>query len=156
MFRQTEGRPQRQIRITRWADPKMKDKSNALIRGFNAWQEFRNCGIRFAEGYNRQPGVGISVVNDFFRGNTKDHPRLFIKEDCVNLRQSLRNHYYVKKADGTGVPDPKFSDYPICLRYIVQSKARKVKQGMFRRNRKWGLTSYAGDHRYGPYSGAYL
>jgi hypothetical protein len=156
MFFQTEGKPQRTIRITRWADPKMKDKSNALIRGFNAWQEFRNCGIRFAEGYNRQPDVGISVVNDFFRGNTRDHPRVFIKEDCTNLRKSLRNHYFVKRPDGTGVPDPKFSDYPICLRYILQSKARKAKRGMFRRNRKWGLTSYSGDPRYGPYSGVYL
>jgi len=158
IFMQMEGQPQRDIRITRWGDPKMKDKSHGIIRGFNAWQEFRNCGIRFAEGYNRQPGVGVSVVNDFLRGNTKDHPRLFIKEDCVNVRRALRNHYWVQRADGTGTPDPKWSDYPICIRYIIQGKSRKAKNRMRRKAKKWPLTSVdvTGDRRYGPYTGIYM
>lgn len=156
IFREMEGRPQRNIKITRWGDPKMKDKNNALIRGFNAWQEFRNCGIRLAEGYNRQPEVGISVINDFLRGNTVDHPRLFIKEDCVNVRKAMRNHYWKKKPDGSGTPDPKWSDYPICIRYIVQQKSRRAKAKMHRNKRSWGLTSYSGDPRYGPYSGEYV
>lgn len=155
IFREMEGRPHRQTKFTRWGDPKMKDKSNALIRGFNAWQEFRNCGIRFAEGYNRQPEVGISIVNDFLRGNTKDHPRLFVKEDCVNIRRALRNHYWVQRPDGTGVPDPKWSDYPICVRYIIQGKSRKAKKGMTRGMGKWPLTSYGGDPKFGPYLGIY-
>jgi hypothetical protein len=157
IFREMEGQPQRKIRFTRWGDPKMKDKSNALIRGFNAWQEFRNCGIRFAEGYNRQPDVGVSVVNDFLRGNTKDHPRLFVKEDCVNVRRALRNHYWVQRPDGTGSPDPKWSDFPICCRYIIQGKARKAKAGMKRDMGKWPLTSRSGvDEQYGPYTGIYM
>lgn len=155
IFREMEGHPHRKIRFSRWADPKMKDKNNALIRGFSAWQEFQNCGIRFAEGYNRQPEVGISVINDFLRGNTKDHPRLFIKKDLTNIRTAMRNHYWVKRPDGSGDPDPRWSDYPICIRYIIQQKARKAKKGMVRRNKQWGLTSYSGDPRYGPYTGHY-
>lgn len=156
IIKEMEGRPHRNTRVCRWADPKMKDKNNALIRGYSAWQEFQNCGIRFAEGYNRQPAVGVSIINDFLRGNTHDHPRLFIKSDCVNLRTAMKNHYWLKRDGSQGVPDPKWSDYPICLRYIIQQKARKAKKGMFRRNRSWGLTSYAGDPRFGPYTGAYL
>lgn len=157
IFMQMEGRPHRRLRITRWGDPKMKDKNNALIRGFNAWQEFRNCGIRLAEGYNRQPEVGISVINDFLRGNTRDHPRLFIKEDCINVRKSFRNHYWVKKPDGSGTPDPKWSDYPICVRYIVQQKSRRAKKSMIRGGkRSWPICSYGNDKRYGPYTGAYI
>jgi hypothetical protein len=156
MFREMEGQPQRSLRITRWGDPKMKDKNNALIRGFNAWQEFRNCGIRLAEGYNRQPEVGVSIINDFLRGNMTDHPRLFVKEDCINVRRAMKNHYWLKLPDGTGKPDPKWSDYPICIRYIVQQKSRSAKKKMIRRQKKWGLTSYAGNPHYGPYSGAYV
>lgn len=156
IIRQMEGRPQRRIRITRWGDPKMKDKNNVIIRGYSAWQEFRNCGLRLAEGYNRQPEVGASIVNDFLRGNMTEHPRLFVKEDCVNVRKALRNHYWMKKPDDTGKPDPKWSDYPICVRYIVQQKSRKAKKGMFRRKRKWGLTSYHGNPKFGPYTGAYV
>jgi hypothetical protein len=139
-------------KIRRVADPKMKDKSNALIRGFSPWDEFRNCGMYFTEGYNKQPGVGISIMNDFFRGNMKDHPRLFVRESCETLRKQLKNHYWLK--DGT--PDPKFSDWPICLRYIVQQKARKAKAGMYRKTNKWGITSYDGLPGYGPYGGHYL
>lgn len=156
IIRELEGFPQRNLRITRWGDPKMKDKSNALIRGFNAWQEFRNCGIRLAEGYNRQPEVGISIVNDFIRGNQKEHPRLFVKEDLVNVRRAMKNHYWVQQSDGTGKPDPKWSDFPICIRYIVQQKSRKAKSGMFRRRKKWPVVSYGGDPRYGPYTGQYI
>jgi hypothetical protein len=29
------------------------------------------------------------------------------------------NHYWVRGADGKGKPDPKWSDYPICVRYIL-------------------------------------
>jgi hypothetical protein len=156
IIRELEGRPQRNIRITRWGDPKMKDRNNALIRGFSAWEEFRNCGIRLAEGYNKQPEVGMSIINDFLRGNTHDHPRLFIRKSCVNTRKAFRNHYWQKLPDGTGKPDPKWSDYPICVRYIVQQKSRKAKKGMFRRAFQWGLTSYSGNPKYGPYTGDYI
>jgi hypothetical protein len=154
IIRGIEGHPHTRARVWRVGDPKMKDTSNAIIRGFNAWDEFRNCGIYLNEGYNKQPEVGISIVNDFFRGNAKEHPRLFIRENCVNLRKALRYHYWVQRKDGSGEPDSKWSDFPICLRYILQRKSRKVKKGMFRRNKyNWGLTSYDGMAGFGPYDG---
>ena len=159
IFRELEGQqfgPRRPLRIRRVGEPKMKDKSNALIRGFCAWDEFRNNGIRFCEGYNKQPEVGISIVNDFIRGDTINHPRLFVKENCQNVRRYMRNHYWLVDAAGNGKPDPKWSDYPICVRWIVQAKARKAKHGMRRRVRDWPLTSYGGDGRYGPYTGVHL
>ena len=157
IIRQIEGYPQTRAKVYRLGDPKMKDTSNAFIRGFNAWDEFRNNGIFLFEAYNRQPEVGISIANDFFRGNAKDHPRIFIRENCVNLRKALRYHYWIQKKDGSGEPDGKWSDFPICLRYILQRKARKVKKGMYKKNqRNWGLTSYDGIPGYGPYEGSRL
>lgn len=138
-----EGRPQNKPRIYRYGDPKMKDKSNALISGFNAWEAFRHAGIFLNPGYNRQPEVGVSIVNDFIRGNTKDHPRVFVRENCVNLRRALKNHYWVEGADGIGKPDPKWSDYPICLRYILQTKSKKVKR-LGKRKAYWPVSAYKG------------
>lgn len=150
----------RTLRIRRFGDPKMKDKNNALISGFNAWDEFRHCGIRLTEGYNRQPEVGISIVNDFFRGKTKNnqnHPRLFIKENCKTLRYNLKNHYWQHKESGISVPDPQFSDYCVSLRYIMQAKSRKIKKNMVRKGEsKWGLTSFGSDPAFGPYGGTYI
>lgn len=142
----------RRLKITRYGDPKMKDKNNALVTGFNAWDEFRHNGIFLSEGWNRNPEAGISVVNDFFRGKSRgfeDHPRLFIKENVSTLRHNLKNHYWVINNSGIGDPDPKFSDYCVSLRYILQRKSRAIKTGLNKLNRnKWPLTSFGN-----PYSG---
>jgi hypothetical protein len=141
----------RKIPIRRLGDPKMKDKSNVMIRGQNAWDMFRKEGLYLSEGYNRQPEVGIAIINEYIRGDQEDHPRLFIRENCKNTRTAFRNHYWERNADGTGKPDRKWSDYPICLRYIMQQK-RKHSKG--HKRRKWGITSY--DHMprfYNPYRG---
>ena len=147
-IREVEG--WRNIRIKRWADPKMKDKNNALVTGFNAWDEFRHCGIRFTEGKNRDPGVGISTVNDYLTGKTKknlQHPRLFIRENCRTLRHNLKNHYWQRGNNGIGSPDPKFSDYCVSMRYIVQEKARKTKKPSDE-VKKWPITSYGDNFNY--------
>jgi hypothetical protein len=137
----------RNERIRRWGDPKMKDKNNALITGFSPWDEFRHCGIRLTEGWNREPYVGYSIINDFLRGKGRsnlEHPRLFIRENCKTLIHNMRNHYNVPKGDGTAVPDPKFSDYCVCLKYIMNNKSRKIKKNMDRSGQfsKWPLTSF--------------
>lgn len=139
LIHEVEGHPHHKPRIYRYGDPKMKDKSNALISGFNAWDAFRHGDVFLKEGYNRQPEVGISVINDFLAGNRTNHPRLFVRENCVNLIKQLRNHYWTDQ----GKPDAKNSDYPICLRYVMQRKGRKsAKFG--RAKKSYGLTSYDG------------
>ena len=132
-IREIEG--WRNVKIKRWGDPKMKDKNNALISGFNAWEEFRHCGIRLTEGWNRDPYVGYSIVNDFIRGKGKgykDHPRLFVRENCKSVIHNMKNHYNVPQSDGTAKPDPKFSDYCVNVKYILQKKSRKIKKNMDR------------------------
>lgn len=146
----------RRVRIRRWGDPKMKDKNNALVSGFSPWEEFRHCGIRLSEAWNREPYVGYSIIRDFLRGKGKgnhDHPRLFIKEDCKALIHNMNNHYNLPKGDGTAVPDPKFSDYCVNLKYIMQKKSRKVKKNMEKAGRyaKWPLTSVDGSPYQNPY-----
>jgi hypothetical protein len=42
----------------------------------------------------------------------------------------MKNHYNVPQGDGTAKPDPKFSDYCVNLKYILQNKSRKVKKNM--------------------------
>jgi len=134
--------------IKRYGDPKMRDKNNAIVSGFNAWEEFRHCGIRFTEGgWNRDPYIGYSVINDFLRGKSPgniDHPRLFIKENCKTLRHNMKNHYNVPLGDGTAKPDSKFNDYCVSLKYIMLGKSRKAKKGMAKmgQHSKWPLTSY--------------
>jgi len=130
-IREIEG--WRNIKIKRWGDPKMKDKNNALISGFSPWDEFRHCGIRLSEGWNRDPYVGYSIVNDFLRGKSrgfKDHPRLFIRENCKTTIFNMKNHFNVAQGDGTAKPDPKFSDYCVNVKYILQNKSRKIKKNM--------------------------
>jgi len=127
-------------KIKRIADPKMKDKSNVLIRGADAFTLFRACGLRLTEGWNRDPGMGYSVVNDYIKGNRKEHPRLFVLSHLNNTRLYMNNHYW----DDNGKPDSKWSDYPYCVRQIVQTRARKIRPGMDRHSRRWGLTSYDG------------
>jgi hypothetical protein len=144
-IREHEG--YRNIRIRRIGDPKMKDKNNALISGFNAWEEFRHCGIRLIEGNNRQPEVRIACVNDYLRGRGQhniDHPRVFITENCKTIRHNMKNHYWKKKEDGIGVPDGKFSDYCINVGYILHPKSRRVKKNLERKRfgQSWGVTSY--------------
>ena len=146
----------RDMRIRRWGDPKMRDKNNALISGFNPWDEFRHCGIRLIEGNNRQPEVRVSCVNDYLRGKGKikpDHPRVFITENCKTIRHNLKNHYWVKKSDGTGVPDPKFSDYSINVGYILHPKSRRLEKNLEKKKYtdKWGITSYDTDPAFRPY-----
>lgn len=135
------------VRIRRWGDPKMQDKNNALISGFSAWQEFRHCGINLTEANNRNPGTGVAIVNDFLRGKGKtnpNHPRLFIRETCRTLRHHMKNHYWKKLEDGTGKPDPKFSDYCINVRYILQPKSSRIQKNIEGGMRKWPITSYGG------------
>lgn len=153
VFREIEGAPHRDLRVRRYIDPKSKDRNNAMVTGMNAWDLFRQNGIRFTEGYNRDPEAGISIVNDYIRGNTKDHPRLFVRENCTTLRRAMRNHYWKKHGD-VYKPDPKWSDYPICLRYILQ---RKQKQTGIRRRAghydmyKGKLNTYDGMKNSDPY-----
>jgi len=40
----------------------------------------------------------------------------------------MRNHYNVPKGNGEATPDPKFSDYCVNAKYIIQQKARRVKK----------------------------
>jgi hypothetical protein len=156
-IREVEG--YRNSRIIRWADPKMKDRNNTLISGFSAWEEFRHCGMRFREGWNRDPYAGYSTVNDFLRGKGRkniEHPRLFIRENCKTVRHNMKNHYNMPKGGmGEAVPDPKFSDYCVNIKYILQRKARKTKKGMRQSGRfsNFPLTSLGGLN---PYTGRHV
>ncbi len=141
----------RRRRIIRWGDPKMQDKRNDLVSGFSPWKEFRHCGIRLAEAWNREPYVGYSIIRDFLRGRSKDfpdHPRLFVKENCHSTIHNMKNHYNVPKGDGTAVPDPKFSDYCVNVKYIMQNKSRKIKKNMeaIGRHRKWPMQAFGKEY----------
>jgi len=139
IFKQIEGEPYHNRRWRRRQDPSAKHKYKALNRKFNAWDEFKKHGIITGEGKNRESEVGISIVNDYLKGNTRDHPRLFIREDCVYTRQYMGNHYWKRnKGSPMGRPDPKWSDYPICIRYMLQDLGIKEKY----KRKKWPLTSY--------------
>ncbi len=151
-IREVEG--WRSFRVRRFGDPKMKDKNNALISGFNAWDEFRHGEpkILLTEGWNRDPGMGYSVVNDYLRGKGRgfdDHPRLFIKENCKTVRHNMKNHYWVQKSDGSSIPDTKFNDYCVSLKYILQNKSRKLRKiGNDRYGReKIPITSYGDNYK---------
>ena len=139
IFRQIEGEPHNDRKFRRWQDPSAKSQYQAVQRGFNAWDAFRKAGIITSAGRNRDPLVGISTVNEYFRGNRKDHPRVFIYERCKYLRQYLVNHFWQRGEDGVGKPDARWSDYPISLRYILQEIGWKIHS---RRRRKWPLASY--------------
>lgn len=146
-IREIEGWRTRKIK--RFADPKMRDKNNALISGFSPWKEFRNNGIRFTEGWNRDPYLGYSIMNDYIRGKGRkniDHPRLFVRENCKTLIHNMKNHYDVPHADGTSKPDPKFSDYVVSAKYIIQHKSRKRRKGLQEAGQysKYPLTSLGG------------
>jgi hypothetical protein len=94
IFRSIEGYPHNNRRFRRWQDPAAKSQYQAVQRGFNAWDAFRKVGIITSAGRNRDPLVGIGMVNEYFRGNTKDHPRIFIYERCKYLRRYLTNHFW--------------------------------------------------------------
>lgn len=126
IFFNIEGGRRKQRKFRRWQDPSAKAKSNVLIRGMNAWQIFKDLGIITAAGQNYDVQNVISIVNSYFRGNGTDHPRIFIYETCKNLIRGLTNHYWKRGEDGIGKPDPKWSDFPVCLKYIVN--------GVYRRN----------------------
>lgn len=137
-FFSIEGHPHNKRRFRRWQDPSAKSKYNAIQKGFNAWDAFRKNGIVTSVGKNRDPEIGINIVNEYLRGNGKDHPRMFIYERCKYTRQYMENHYYRRGADGVGRPDPKWSDYPICIRYILGEVGWKKRE----RKKKWPLVSY--------------
>jgi hypothetical protein len=141
IFASIEGAPFAKRRFRRWQDPSAKSTYNAVHRGFNAWDAFRKAGIVTSAGKNRDPNIGIAMVNEYFRGNGSDHPRIYVYERCKYLRRYLGNHYWVRGADGRGKPDPKWSDYPICLRYIVQEIGIK-KTYKWKDRRKYPLQSF--------------
>lgn len=140
LFRSIEGEPHSKRRFRRWQDPSAKATYQAVQRGFNAWDAFRKAGIVTSAGKNRDPHIGISIVNEYFRGNAKDHPRTFIYERCRNLRRALLNHYWKRGEDGKGKPDPRWSDFPVTLKYIIQEIGWKEKNKHKRRS--WPLVSY--------------
>ena len=140
LFRQIEGEPHSRRKFRRWQDPSAKHEYKAVERGFNAWDAFRKAGIVTSVGKNRDPEVGISIVNQYFRGNGKDHPRLFIYERCKYTRQYLTNHYWKRGEDGKGKPDPKWSDYPITIRYLCIEFGQDHMRD--RKKTKWPLTSF--------------
>ncbi|MCK5604830.1 hypothetical protein KAR91_23270 [Candidatus Pacearchaeota archaeon] len=140
IFKNIEGHPFSERNFRRWQDPSAKSKYQAVQRGFNAWDAFRQVGIITSAGKNRDPGVGISIVNDYFKGNAKDHPRIFIYERCKYLRRYLNNHYWKRDEGGKGKPDPKWSDYPICVRYVLEACGWKHKKK--KRQNKWPLQSF--------------
>jgi len=72
---------------------------------------------------------------------TKDHPRIFIYERCKCLRRYLNNHYWKRDEGGKGKPDPKWSDYPITVRYILGEIGWKNKKKK-KRSTKWPLQSF--------------
>ena len=138
-FLSIEGHPFHKRKFRRWQDPAAKSVYGAVKRGFNAWDAFRKNGIITSAGKNRDPEVGISIVNDYFKGNGKDHPRIFIYERCKYLRQYLTNHFWKRDESGKGTPDPKWSDYCITVRYILQEVGWKDHA---RKCKKWPLVSY--------------
>lgn len=141
IYKRIEGKPFDRRRWRRWQDPSARQKYKAINKKFSAWDEFRKHGIITAEGKNYDPEVGISIVNDYLRGNTEDHPRLFVRENCTHVRQYMGNHYWRRtEGDPSGSPDKKWSDYPICIRYILQAVGYKEKYEGGRK--KWPLTSY--------------
>uniref|UniRef100_A0A6M3XB43 Terminase n=1 Tax=viral metagenome TaxID=1070528 RepID=A0A6M3XB43_9ZZZZ len=146
LFRQIEDENTQRRKFRRWQDPSAKHNYNAVERGFNAWDAFRKAGIVTSVGKNRDTEVGISIVNQYFRGNGKDHPRIFIYERCKYTRQYLVNHYWKRGEDGKGKPDPKWSDYPVCIKYLCQEYGQSA--GRERRS-KWPLTSF-GDQKSKP------
>jgi hypothetical protein len=132
IFKKIEGSPFHRRKWRRRQDPSAKNRYKAFDRKFNAWDEFRRHGIITGEGKNREPEVGISIVNDYLKGTMKDHPRLFVRENCKRLRQGMSNHYWKRTEERPeGKPDPKWSDYPICVRYLLQDLERKDKGGTF-------------------------
>jgi len=139
-FRELEGGRLNKRSFRRWQDPSSKHKYD----GFNAWDAFRKNGIHTNSGKNRDPEVGISIMNDYFKGNGKNHPRMYVFERCKYTRQYLGNHYWKRGEDGKGKPDPKWSDYPICIRYIVQDVGWKHQKS--NKRKKWPKYSFGDLH----------
>lgn len=141
MFLQIEGAPHTKRKFRRWQDPSAKFKYKAIDKGFNAWDEFKKNGILCTEGKNRDPDVGIGLVNDYLKGNCKNHPRMFVRENCKHLRHFMGNHYWKRTGDDPqGKPDTRWSDFPICVRYILQELGMKHRDKGHKK--KWPLTSY--------------
>lgn len=138
-FLNIEGFPYHKRRFSRWQDPSAKFKYKAIDKGFNAWDAFRKEGIITSAGKNRDPLVGISIVNQYLDGNMKESPRVLFYERMKYTRQYMGNHYWKRGEDGVGKPDPKWSDYPVCVKYILQELGWK--RGHHRR-RKLPYVSY--------------
>ncbi len=144
-YKNIEGHPFDGRRFRRWQDPSAKHKYNAQIKGFNAWDEFARNGIITKEAKNKDPEIGISILNDYLGGDMKTQPRVFFRETMKYTRQGFLNHFWKRDKDLTvAKPDPKWSDYPVAVRYIVQEVgARKHTKT------KWPLHTF-GDRKNGP------
>ncbi len=141
MFFQIEGWPHMKRKFRRWQDPSAKNKNKGIDKGFNAWDEFRKNGIITTEGKNRDPNVGIEIVNDYLKGNCKNHPRLFVRENCKHLRHAMGSHYWKRSENkNLATPDTKWSDLPICVRYFVQETGAKYRDKD--KMKKWPLQSF--------------
>ena len=138
-FKSIEGHPFYQRKFRRWQDPSAKHAYSAATRGVDAWAAFRKEGIVTSAGKNRDPDISISMVNDYFRGNTKDHPRIFVYERCKYTRRYLLNNYWKRDETGKGKPDPKWRDYPITICYIVSDVGWKKHR---HRKSKWPIQSF--------------
>ena len=139
-FYDYEGHPHSGRRFRRWQDPSAKTEYKAIMRGFNAWDVFRKNGIVTSPGRNRNPEVGIDIVNQYLRGDQKNHPRVFFYERMQYTRQYLGNHYWKRTEDNPrGKPDPKWSDYPICVRYILGELGTSISK---KKRNKWPVRSY--------------
>jgi len=136
IFRSIEGFPHIDRHWRRWQDPSAMAKYEAAMRGFNAWEEFRKHGIITAAGVNREPSIGISLVNQYLKGNTRTHPRLFIFETCKWTRNYLNSYYWKRTTEGAK-PSQRWSDYPTCIRYIIEAMHKGPKK-----EKKWPLYSY--------------
>ncbi len=143
-------------RIKRYGDPKMKDKNNAIITGYSAWDEFRardinKIRLNLVEAWNRDPGVGYSIVLDYLRGRSRNfehHPRVFFKETMKSTIYNIKNHYWKD-----GKPDEKFRDYVVSVKYILQEKKphkflnRNIGKHSVQRDSRWPLTSFGDQHK---------
>jgi hypothetical protein len=64
IFRGIEGYPHRKRKFRRWQDPSSHTEYKRVKKGWNAWDAFRKARIVTSIGRNRDPGVGIGIVND--------------------------------------------------------------------------------------------
>ena len=55
----------------------------------------------------------------------------------------MKNHYWVTRGGQDPVPDTKFNDYCVGVKYILQEKSRKLrKRGQGQYSKQWPLTAW--------------